>query len=131
MPKAWYSKLVDMRVSSQISFEPNLKSGLRVRLFQDQRTQLPEEPNKNPRPHVSCPRETCPFRKIWRTMGSMKTAILAPETEAAVWLCILHPDGELGLDTARAILQLSFPESEKYRMRQLSAKARAGTLTPA
>src|SRR5260370_23119809 len=48
MPKAWYSKLVDMRVSSQISFEPNLKSGLRVRLFQDQRTQLPEEPLMSP-----------------------------------------------------------------------------------
>ncbi len=64
-------------------------------------------------------------------MQSMKTAILSPDTEAAVWLCILHPDGKLGPDTARALLQLSFPESEKDRMRELSAKARAGTLTPA
>src|SRR5260370_39824169 len=32
-----------MRVSSQFRLEPNMKRGLRVRLFQDQRTQLPEE----------------------------------------------------------------------------------------
>jgi hypothetical protein len=60
----------------------------------------------------------------------MKTASLAPKTEAEVWLRILHPDEEMSPRVARAILGLSFPESEISRMRELSAKARAGTLTP-
>jgi hypothetical protein len=59
----------------------------------------------------------------------MKTAAVSPHTEAAIWLRILHPDGELAPKTARAILQLAFPESEKDYMHELSAKARAGTLT--
>lgn len=60
----------------------------------------------------------------------MKTAPLAPKTEAEVWLRILHPDEELTPSVARAILKLSFPKSDVSRMRELSAKARAGTLTP-
>jgi hypothetical protein len=60
----------------------------------------------------------------------MKTATLSPDTEVAIWLRILHPDGELPPRAARAILDLSFPESERECMRDLSAKARAGTLTP-
>jgi hypothetical protein len=60
----------------------------------------------------------------------MKTATLSADTEAAIWLRILHPDGKLPPDAARAILQLSFPQSEKDCMHELSAKARAGTLTP-
>jgi hypothetical protein len=43
---------------------------------------------------------------------------------------ILHPDEELSPRTARAILGLSFPESDISRMHELSGKARAGTLTP-
>ncbi len=60
----------------------------------------------------------------------MKTGPLAPSTEAEVWLRILHPDEELSPRVARAILTLSFPKSEVVRMRELSAKARAGPLTP-
>ncbi len=60
----------------------------------------------------------------------MKSAALPPETEADVWLHILHPDRKLTPKVARVFLGLSFPESEKVRMRELSAKARAGTLTP-
>ena len=60
----------------------------------------------------------------------MKIASLTPKTEAEVWLRILHPDDELSPAVARAILGLSFPKSETRRMRELSAKARAGTLTP-
>jgi hypothetical protein len=60
----------------------------------------------------------------------MKTASLAPKTEAEVWLRILHPDDELSPRTARAILGLSFPATDVRRMHELSAKARAGTLTP-
>lgn len=61
----------------------------------------------------------------------MKTARLAPKTEAEVWLRILHPDEELSPLVARAILGLSFPKDDISRMHELSAKARAGTLTPA
>jgi hypothetical protein len=60
----------------------------------------------------------------------MKTASLAPKTEAELWLRILHPDEELSPRVARAILGLSFPKNDISRMHELSAKARAGTLTP-
>ena len=60
----------------------------------------------------------------------MRTAPLAPKTEAEVWLRILHPDKDMSPRVARAILGLSFPEGDINRMRELSAKARAGTLTP-
>lgn len=60
----------------------------------------------------------------------MKSATIPPETEADVWLRILHPNLDLTPKVARVLLGLSFPESEKLRMRELSAKARAGTLTP-
>ena len=63
-------------------------------------------------------------------MLSMKTASIGPETEAEVWMRILHPDEELSPRVARAILGLSFPKDDVSRMRELSAKARAGTLTP-
>jgi hypothetical protein len=60
----------------------------------------------------------------------MKTASLAPRTEAEIWMRILHPDEELSPRVARAILGLSFPKNDIGRMHELSAKARAGTLTP-
>ncbi len=63
-------------------------------------------------------------------MLNMKTASLAPKTEAELWLRILHPDGEMSSHAARAILELSLPKSDTNRMRELSAKARAGALTP-
>lgn len=59
----------------------------------------------------------------------MKTASLPPKTEAEVWMRIPHPDEELSPRVARAILELSFPRRDISRMRELSAKARAGTLT--
>jgi hypothetical protein len=60
----------------------------------------------------------------------MKSATLPADTEADIWLSILHPDRKLTPKVARALLRLSFPDSEKDRMRELSEKARAGTLTP-
>jgi hypothetical protein len=60
----------------------------------------------------------------------MNTGSLAPKTEAEVWLRILHPDEELSPRVARAILGLSFPKTDITRMHELSARARAGTLTP-
>ena len=47
-----------------------------------------------------------------------------------MWLRILHPDRELTPKVARALLGLAFSPSEIARMRELSAKARAGNLTP-
>jgi hypothetical protein len=55
--------------------------------------------------------------------------MLPPKTEADVWLRILHPDEELSPRVARAILGLTLARSDLRRMRELSAKARAGTLT--
>jgi hypothetical protein len=60
----------------------------------------------------------------------MKTATLAPKTEAEVWLRILHPDDNLSPRVANAILGLSFQKDDLARMHELSAKARAGSLTP-
>ena len=60
----------------------------------------------------------------------MKTATLAPKTEAEVWLRILHPDDDLTPRVANTILGLSFRKDDLARMHELSAKARAGTLTP-
>ena len=60
----------------------------------------------------------------------MKTEPLTPSTEAEVWLRILHPERELSPRAARVILGLSLPENDVVRMHELSAKARAGTLTP-
>ncbi len=60
----------------------------------------------------------------------MKTTALAPKTEAEVWLRILHPDEEMSPRAARAILGLSFSNTDVTRMHELSAKARSGTLTP-
>lgn len=60
----------------------------------------------------------------------MKSASLAEKTEAEVWLRILYPEGELSPRAAHVLLELSFPKRDVARMRELSAKARAGTLTP-
>lgn len=60
----------------------------------------------------------------------MKTASLSPKTEVEVWMRILHPDETLSPRVARAILGLSFRKSDVGRMHELSAKTRAGTLTP-
>ena len=60
----------------------------------------------------------------------MNTRPLAPNTEAEVWLHILHPDGKFSPRAARAILGLSFSKDHVARMHELSAKARAGSLTP-
>ena len=60
----------------------------------------------------------------------MKTASLAPKTEVEVWMRILHPDEKISARAARAIVGLSFAKDDISRMHELSAKARAGTLTP-
>lgn len=59
----------------------------------------------------------------------MKKTILPARTEAEIWLRILHPEMELKPKVARIILGLRIPDNDVVRMRELSAKARDGTLT--
>src|SRR5438105_3289223 len=56
---------------------------------------------------------TCPTLPGRRTMGAMQAETISPEAEAAVWLRILHPEGELPPKAARAILQLSIPAATR------------------
>src|ERR1700693_2658002 len=52
-------------------------------------------------------------------------------SEAAILNRVLEPDqATLSLQAARYFLALNFAPADKERMHQLSAKARAGTLTP-
>lgn len=51
-------------------------------------------------------------------------------TAVSIWEMILRPHfGEMTPKTAKTILALSIPESERIRMRALLAKSKAGTLT--
>ncbi len=47
-----------------------------------------------------------------------------------LWDRIIHLEGELPPTAARALLKLGFSERDHASVRELSAKARAGTLTP-
>ena len=51
-------------------------------------------------------------------------------TEAAIWERVIHPRGKMSKETARAILELSFPTGDQQRMRELAAKNKQGGLTP-
>jgi hypothetical protein len=51
----------------------------------------------------------------------------SPET--AIWERAIQFEGTLSPTAARALLKVRFSEKEHERMRELSAKARAGTLT--
>ena len=63
-------------------------------------------------------------------MISMKTAMLPPNTEAAIWARVIHPSGNLTAPVARALLKLEFSDDDKERMHELSQKAQEGSLTP-
>ena len=53
-------------------------------------------------------------------------------TEAAIWDRMLEPNRPtLSAASAKDILALEFPKTDKDRMHELAAKARAGTLTSA
>jgi hypothetical protein len=53
-----------------------------------------------------------------------------PSTETAVaWQHVVQFEGELSPTAARALLKFGFSEQDHARMDELSAKARAGTLT--
>jgi hypothetical protein len=54
----------------------------------------------------------------------------AENIEGAIWARLLGPEyPAISRARARSILGMAFPEEDKTRMRELAAKARAGTLT--
>jgi hypothetical protein len=56
----------------------------------------------------------------------------ANKSDAAILSRIIEPEKPtFSADAARSLLALDFTEADKTRMRELSAKARAGTLTKA
>lgn len=65
-----------------------------------------------------------------RIMQSMKAETMSPTTEAAIWTRVIHPDGELSPQTARAVLKLEFDDHDQERAHELALKAQEGTLTP-
>ncbi|MFN4260966.1 MAG: hypothetical protein ACK4RK_16860 [Gemmataceae bacterium] len=51
-------------------------------------------------------------------------------TQGAIWIRLLEPGSQqLFVETARFLLALDFPTQDKDRMRELTAKTRAGALT--
>ena len=62
----------------------------------------------------------------------MSSQVLTPNTESAMLARILQADEqELTLDAARYWLSVKLPPSDQDRVDELSAKARAGSLTEA
>jgi hypothetical protein len=56
----------------------------------------------------------------------------AKDIEGAIWGRLIGPQRPtLSLGAARSILGLEFPAEDKARLRELAAKARAGSLSPA
>jgi hypothetical protein len=57
-------------------------------------------------------------------------AIMAT-TEVTIWEMILRPHfGEMSPRTAKTILDMGIPETERARMKALLAKAKLGTISP-
>ncbi len=62
--------------------------------------------------------------------GKMMKIMQSPSTESAIWNRLLQPGGKtLTIEAARSILRFEFNQEDKDRMRDLAAKARAGSLT--
>ena len=60
----------------------------------------------------------------------MSSQVVTPNTEAAILARIIQTDErELTPDAARYLLSMRLPSSDEDRVNELSAKARAGSLT--
>ena len=61
----------------------------------------------------------------------MSSQVVTPNTEAAILARILlqSEDAELNPEAARYLLSIKLPACDEDRVNELSAKARAGTLT--
>lgn len=61
----------------------------------------------------------------------MSTSLSIPNCDVAILTRLIQPEqGDLPLAVARAFLKFDFAKSDQKRMRDLSQKANAGTLTP-
>jgi hypothetical protein len=61
----------------------------------------------------------------------MKATTQPTDRGTAIWKRVVQFKGPLSTSAARALLKLRFSERDHALMEDLSAKARAGTLTPA
>jgi hypothetical protein len=62
--------------------------------------------------------------------STMSSQVVTPNTEAAILARIIQADErELTPDAARYLLSMKLPVSDEDRVNELSAKARAGSLT--
>ena len=60
----------------------------------------------------------------------MSSQAIAPNTEAAILARVIEADhGAITPDVARYLLSMQLPESDRVRVDELSAQARAGSLT--
>src|SRR5262245_7034351 len=64
------------------------------------------------------------------TITAMKTEAVVSNAGAAIWQRVLEFDGQLSPTAARALLKLRFAERDQALLDELSAKARASSLTP-
>ena len=62
----------------------------------------------------------------------MTTLPTSLASEGAIWSRVLRPSSkQLSLEAARSLLRLDFEPENKERMRELAAKSRDGSLSPA
>ena len=62
--------------------------------------------------------------------SAISANLMTNPTEVAIWERVIHPDGQLTPQTARAILRLKFPPQDEQRMQELAKKAQKGKLSP-
>jgi hypothetical protein len=63
-------------------------------------------------------------------VGGMSSLVIASNTEAAILTRVVESDSAaITPDVARYLLSLQLPEADRDRVDELSAKARAGSLT--
>jgi hypothetical protein len=60
----------------------------------------------------------------------MRTKTIIPDAGAEIWQRVVEFRGEIAPSAARALLKIAFSEHDHALMDKLSAKARAGRLTP-
>ena len=63
-------------------------------------------------------------------MPNMKNHSATADASAGIWERVIQLDKNLSPPAARALLKVGFSARDHDRMRQLSTKARAGSLTP-
>jgi hypothetical protein len=63
-------------------------------------------------------------------MQGMKAVPPTSGKATAIWDRVIQFDGDLSPAAARSLLKLRFSAPDQDRMRELAAKARAGTLSP-